>query len=79
MLLVTDAGLVQVGHVARAVRSLENRSCFVELFAEVITNPTTSQVAAGVRQASKLRIDGIIALGGGSAMHDSWVQVEKRS
>ncbi|MEK7728728.1 MAG: iron-containing alcohol dehydrogenase, partial [candidate division KSB1 bacterium] len=69
VLLVSDAGLVRAGHVARALASLQNEALEVFLFTEVEENPTTRTVENGVRFAQEHRpIDLIIALGGGSAM-----------
>ncbi|NUO78983.1 iron-containing alcohol dehydrogenase [candidate division KSB1 bacterium] len=69
ILLVSDAGLVCAGHVARALASLQKEALEVFLFTEVEENPTTRHVENGVRFAQAHQpIDLIIALGGGSAM-----------
>lgn len=69
VLLVSDAGLLQAGHVERAGIILEKEQCEVFLFTEVQENPTTRTVENGVRFAQEhLPIDVIVALGGGSAM-----------
>lgn len=69
VLLISDAGLVQAGHVERALASLQNETLEVFLFTEVEENPTTRNVESGLRFAQEHQpIDLIIALGGGSAM-----------
>jgi len=69
VLLVSDAGLVQAGHVERALTALHKVALEVFLFTEVEENPSTRTVANGVRFAQTHQpIDLIVALGGGSAM-----------
>ena len=68
-LLVSDPGLVQAGHVARALEALNNESLATFLFNEVEENPTTHHVENGVQFVKAHQpIDLIIGLGGGSAM-----------
>lgn len=69
VLLVSDAGLVQAGHVEGALASLRKEAREVFLFTEVEENPTTRTVENGVRFAqSHQPLDLIVALGGGSVM-----------
>jgi alcohol dehydrogenase len=68
VLLVTDKGIREAGHVERAVRSLYAADLPVRVFDEVIENPTTVCVGKGVRAAASFMPDLIIGLGGGSAM-----------
>src|SRR4051812_16772580 len=68
VLLVSDTGVVSVGHADRVSRSLLNAGIHVELFSEVGENPTTEHVGAGVDFAKPRDIDFIVGLGGGSAM-----------
>ncbi|MCG8604506.1 iron-containing alcohol dehydrogenase [bacterium] len=69
VLVVTDRGIVNAGHVERGVRSLEKASIDYAVFDGVEENPTTHHVDAGVQAAMESGpIDAIIGLGGGSAM-----------
>ncbi|MCB9851282.1 MAG: iron-containing alcohol dehydrogenase [Phycisphaerales bacterium] len=68
VLLVTDPGIRQAGHVERAVESLRASGVDVAVFDGVSENPTTEQVADGLAFAHAHAIDFIIGLGGGSAM-----------
>lgn len=68
VLLVTDKGVVQAGHAARAQASLRQAGVAVSLFDEVRANPTTLDVARCVDAARAADIDAFIGLGGGSAM-----------
>jgi len=67
-LLVTDAGIVEAGHVERAMRSLYNAGIVTRLYDGVAENPTTEHVARGLAIATKFQVDFIIGLGGGSSM-----------
>src|SRR6478672_7569365 len=68
VMLVTDAGIIKAGHVDRAQRSLEAAGINVTVFADAKENPTASSVEACRKVASAAGIDGIVGLGGGSAM-----------
>jgi alcohol dehydrogenase len=68
VLLVTDPGIKEAGHVERAVRSLYKAGLPVKLFDEVGENPTTIHVGKGVLAARSFQPDLIIGLGGGSSM-----------
>jgi len=68
VLLVSDPGLMAVGHVDRALAALSAEGLTATLFTETRENPTTGHVAAGVEVARKHPIDLIVGLGGGSAM-----------
>ncbi len=68
VLLVTDPGIREAGHVQRAVRSLYRAGLPVRLFDEVGENPTTIHVGKGVIAAKPFAPDLIIGLGGGSSM-----------
>jgi alcohol dehydrogenase len=67
-LIVTDSGLRSVGHVDRALAALEDAGFRPAIFDEVSANPTTAQVDAGSGRAAQHNADGLIGLGGGSAM-----------
>src|SRR5688500_8270559 len=68
VLLVTDPGIKEAGHVERAVRALYQAGLPVRVFDEVGENPTTIHVGKGVIAARPFNPDLIIGLGGGSAM-----------
>lgn len=67
-LLVADRGLVASGHVAEAVGPLRNAGIEVIEFHDFDVNPNTLMVEAGCRFVEPLKIDSIIALGGGSSL-----------
>jgi alcohol dehydrogenase len=68
VLLVTDPGIRDAGHVERAVRSLYKAGLPVRVFDEVGENPTTIHVGKGVIASRAFNPDLIIGLGGGSSM-----------
>jgi alcohol dehydrogenase len=68
VLLVTDAGIVRAGHVARAERSLTAAGMQVVRFDRVVENPTTSAIDQCVAVARQEQIDFLVGLGGGSSM-----------
>jgi alcohol dehydrogenase len=68
VLLVTDPGIVEAGHVERAMRSLYKAGIVTRLFDGVGENPTTDHVARGLAVAKKFDVNLIVGLGGGSSM-----------
>jgi alcohol dehydrogenase len=68
VLVVTDAGIVAAGHVARACRALDAAGLEVVVFDGVCENPTTREVDACLDVARSSGIDLLIGLGGGSSM-----------
>jgi len=68
VLLVTDPGLEDVGHPARAVDIMLADGLEVFTFDGVKENPTERQVTEGVTFARQHAINVIVALGGGSSM-----------
>jgi alcohol dehydrogenase len=68
VLLVSDPGLREVGHLQTALESLQRESLQPEVFDAVSENPSTREVEAGRAFAAGREIDCIAALGGGSAM-----------
>jgi alcohol dehydrogenase len=68
VLLVTDPGIKEAGHVERAVRVLYQAGLPVKVFDEVGENPTTIHVGKGVIASKAFEPDLIIGLGGGSSM-----------
>ena len=68
VLIVTDAGIVQAGHVAHAEESLQAANVATAVFSGVHENPDTEDVAACLAVAQDFGCDGFVGLGGGSAM-----------
>ena len=68
VLLVTDRGLVEAGHVEVVRESLSEAGINVTLFDQVIENPTTDCVEKAKQAASEAGVDSFIGLGGGSSM-----------
>lgn len=68
VLLVTDPGLLKVGHPEEIKSILEQSGCRVTLFHQSIENPTESSVDACAKVAMAKGVDLIVGLGGGSSM-----------
>src|SRR3712207_3895052 len=67
-LLVADRGLVEAGHVARAVKILEGAGVSVVPFHDFESNPDAASVERGRVFAAPLDVDSVVALGGGSSL-----------
>ena len=67
-LLVTDEGLAGLPMVQRALDLLEAEGVQGSLFAGVQGNPSGGQVDAGMLEYRRHECDGVVALGGGSAL-----------
>ncbi len=68
VLVVSDPGIVNAGHVSRGSESLKQQGLEVALFDGANENPTTRDVATGLQVAQKFRPDLLVGLGGGSSM-----------
>ncbi len=68
VLLVTDPGLVAVGHAELVIRSLAADGVSTVLYDRVRENPTTRDVDECLRVARASEVDAIVGLGGGSSM-----------
>jgi len=68
-LLVTDEGLAQLPMVSDCLATLPQAGLQAALYSSVKGNPTGSNVAFGVAAYQAGEHDGVIAFGGGSAMH----------
>src|SRR5262245_6498036 len=68
VLVVSDAGLVATGLVGRALTLLAEAGVEAWGFHDFESNPESRMVEAGVALAAAKRIDGLIALGGGSSL-----------
>ncbi|MDB5697594.1 MAG: alcohol dehydrogenase [Alphaproteobacteria bacterium] len=67
-LLVTDPGLAQMPFVRNAVSTNRAAGIATELFADIHANPVGADVEGGVAAYALGSHDGVIALGGGSAL-----------
>ncbi len=68
VLVVSDPGIMEVGHDAVAVQSLKDAGLRVESFHDFGENPTSAMVDAGVKKAAEVQPDLLVGLGGGSSM-----------
>ena len=67
-LLVTDAGLVAQPFVEKAMAYVKTEGASIGLFSDIKPNPTGANIEAGVAAFKAGNHDGVIALGGGSAL-----------
>jgi alcohol dehydrogenase class IV len=65
-LIVTDAGVKAAGVLQKALDALQGLPCAV--FDQTPSNPTEAAVRAAVRMYKDQRCDGLVAVGGGSAI-----------
>ncbi|HHX8348098.1 TPA: iron-containing alcohol dehydrogenase [Vibrio diabolicus] len=68
VLLVTDEGLVQVGIVDKVLKAAAQLDLQLDVFSKVQPDPTYDQVESGLEAYHRFHCEGILALGGGSAM-----------
>ncbi len=68
LLLISDSGLAQLGVVEQFVVGLNQAGFSTTPFTEVSSNPTTTEVAAGLALAREQEAQVLVALGGGSAI-----------
>ena len=67
-LLVTDNGLAKSKIIEDAVTLLKKENLAVEVYSNVVGNPTGSNVEEGVEFYKNNKCDGVIAFGGGSGL-----------
>ena len=67
-LFVTDKGLAETDIVKKTISILKNEKINVELFSNVVGNPTGTNVNEGVEIFRKKNCDGVICFGGGSGL-----------
>lgn len=67
-LLVTDDGLSKSKIIKNILSDLKMKNVLIEVFSSVIGNPTGKNVNDGVDFFKKKNCDGVIAIGGGSAL-----------
>lgn len=68
-LIVTDAMLAKLGMASEIQKALQERDIFSVIYDGTHPNPTTSNVAAGLKMLKENDCDSVISLGGGSP-HD---------
>jgi alcohol dehydrogenase class IV len=67
-LLVTDSGLAKSKIVIDVLNNLKENGILVELYSNVVGNPTGTNVTEGVDYYNKNNCNGVIAFGGGSGL-----------
>ncbi|WP_250655413.1 iron-containing alcohol dehydrogenase [Alkalimarinus coralli] len=67
-LLVTDAGLAGQPFVAKAMELIKAEGASIGLFTDIKPNPTGDNIVQGVDAYKTGNHDGVVALGGGSAL-----------
>ena len=67
-LLVTDKGLSNSEIVKNSISILKDNNLQVELFSNVVGNPTGTNVNEGVKSYKDNQCDGVIGFGGGSGL-----------
>ena len=67
-LLVTDNGLAKSKIILDAVSSLTKENIAVQVYSNVVGNPTGTNVVEGVEFFKKNKCNGVIAFGGGSGL-----------
>ena len=67
-LLVTDSGLAKSKILINVLKNLKEDGLIVELYSNVVGNPTGTNVTEGADYYNKNSCDGVIAFGGGSGL-----------
>ena len=67
-LFVTDNGLAETDIVKNTLKILKDNQISVELYSNVVGNPTGTNVTEGANYFKKNSCDGVIAFGGGSGL-----------
>lgn len=73
LLVVTDAGIVELGLHGGCVERLESNGIDVVVFDEIEPNPTEQQIENGIALARRERSEAVLGFGGGSAMDSAKV------
>lgn len=68
VLVVTDTGVIEAGWTSEVVADLDAAGILSAVFSDVVTNPRSSQVAAGAEVYGRERCEAIVAVGGGSVI-----------
>jgi len=67
-LVVTDPGIANLGFLQDIEQTLKKYGLFVQVFSNIKANPTGTNVDAGAQRYISGQHDGVIAIGGGSAL-----------
>ncbi|RDH85029.1 MAG: alcohol dehydrogenase [endosymbiont of Galathealinum brachiosum] len=67
-LLVTDSGLVKLNIVTDLIKTVKSKGLYIQVYSNVKPNPTGDNVIQGVKEYHVHNCDGVIAMGGGSAL-----------
>ena len=67
-LVVTDPGFAKLPYMAEITGLLKRADLMADVFCDVKSNPTLENVMAGVQAYQRSAHDGVIAVGGGSAL-----------
>ena len=67
-LLVTDRELIKLSFVTEIKKTLQTEFQLLSMFSGIKSNPTGDNIADGVKAFVEGNHDGVIALGGGSAL-----------
>lgn len=65
VLVVSDPGIIAVGHSQRGIDVLTKAGLTATLFGQIEENPSTRHVAAGLAMAQEFQPDLLVGLGGG--------------
>lgn len=68
VLIVTDAGIVQLGYASQAQQALEKIGLQVTVFDQVVADPPTAIVNDAIKVSREHQCDVVIGLGGGSSI-----------
>ena len=74
-LLVTDIGLAKSKIVLDTVTSLTEENISVQVYSNVVGNPTGTNVVEGVKHFKKNDCNGVIPFGGGSGLDMSLIHI----
>jgi len=67
-LVITDSGLANNPIISNCLKVCSDHNINATLFSKINPNPNTNNINAGVAYYKKINADGIIAIGGGSAI-----------
>ena len=68
VLIVTDPGIVKLGYVDQIVKNLNSANIATSIFSDVTPDPTLQNVKDGLKQYKAENCNGIVSIGGGSAI-----------
>lgn len=67
-MVVTDKGVLQAGVCDTVLQSLTEEGITWDLFSDIVTNPNDLHVMAAVKAYQESKAEGLLAVGGGSAL-----------